>query len=189
RAARAALLPVGPEHEVIDDELAPSAEQVGERRLPARALELVALLDLHPRQLAALTGELLALAREPLFVRQKSYARCEPLVSRHDPVGLHRVLLRLWARSFAASAVTPPAEVAPTITSAVVVRHTGHMASGRQTLLVLREDLLPRGARLAAREIGRDVRCGVEEIGLLHQAQHGRHQDVGRAELATDDVG
>ena len=58
------LVPVRAEHEVVDDELAPGAEQTGQRLLAVRAVEDVCLLDLlpgkrpsQPAQLVALPGE------------------------------------------------------------------------------------------------------------------------------------
>ena len=60
RAARAAFLPAGTEHEVIDEQLAAAAEQVGERLLAAGPVEHVALVDLNPGQFAALPAELVA---------------------------------------------------------------------------------------------------------------------------------
>src|SRR3954449_2342787 len=59
-AAVAALVLVRPEHEVVEDQLAPAPEQVPKRGLPPRAVELVALLDLRPRQPPALRGKLVA---------------------------------------------------------------------------------------------------------------------------------
>jgi hypothetical protein len=54
----------GPHHEVLDEELAASVEQVGERDLAFRRVEDVLFLNLHPRLLAPLAAELIALPCE-----------------------------------------------------------------------------------------------------------------------------
>jgi hypothetical protein len=51
RAGRTACLVLGPEHEVVDEELRASPEEIGERRCPFVGLEPVALVDSNPRQL------------------------------------------------------------------------------------------------------------------------------------------
>src|SRR5271165_6971715 len=48
-ATNAALAPAGTEHEMLDDQLAASAEEVGEGLLPVRPVENIRLLDLDPR--------------------------------------------------------------------------------------------------------------------------------------------
>ena len=54
RAARTTLLPVRSEHEMIDDQLAAIAEQVGQRFFSIRPIEFVTLVYLQPGQRAAL---------------------------------------------------------------------------------------------------------------------------------------
>src|SRR5262249_51452698 len=54
RAARAAILPIRIEHEMVDDELAAAFEQIEQAALAARSLKLIILLDLHHRQAPAL---------------------------------------------------------------------------------------------------------------------------------------
>jgi len=49
---------------VVDDELAPPGEEIGQGRLAARPIEDVALLDPDPGQLAPLPAELLSQPRE-----------------------------------------------------------------------------------------------------------------------------
>jgi len=56
RAARARIL-ARPEHEVVDDQLPPPVEQIGEPDLAVESVELVVLLDRHHRQPPALGGE------------------------------------------------------------------------------------------------------------------------------------
>ena len=48
-AVLAAFLPVRVEHEVVDDELIPSGEEIAERAASVRTLEDVVLLDALPR--------------------------------------------------------------------------------------------------------------------------------------------
>src|SRR5438094_871656 len=94
RAARAAGVPARAEHEVIDDELAAPVEQLGER-LPAVApFELIGLFHRLPRQRAPRCRELVAAARERLFLRQQLPARGEPFLGGYDRVTLcHRASL------------------------------------------------------------------------------------------------
>ena len=89
RAARAALLPAGTEHEVIDDELALAAEQIGQGFLAVRTVEHVSLFDLFPRQRAALAGELVARFRECFLLGEIGLARGDPFVVRNDFVRFH----------------------------------------------------------------------------------------------------
>src|SRR5258706_11270515 len=89
RAGRAALLPVGAEHEVIDDELALTREEIGERLLSLGAVEDILLLDFFPRECAAFAAQHVALAREGLLQREEFPARFHPLVVRNDAVRAH----------------------------------------------------------------------------------------------------
>src|SRR5690606_34564014 len=60
-AAAAAFRPAGTKHEVIYDQLASSAEEVGEGHFSVRSFEDVFLVDLHPWELAALGGQTVTL--------------------------------------------------------------------------------------------------------------------------------
>src|SRR5262249_43968737 len=84
RAALAADVVLGREHEVVDDQLAAAVEQVGERLLAVRALEDVLLLDRLPGQGLPLPGHLVAGARELLLLSKELLARLEPLVGADD---------------------------------------------------------------------------------------------------------
>ena len=87
RAMRATFLPARPEHEVIDNELALAAEQIGERHLARRPVENVFLFDFDPRQLATLKVQFVAQFRELLFLNQKLLAGDKPFFLRnHLPV-------------------------------------------------------------------------------------------------------
>ena len=72
RAARATLLPIRSEHEVVDDQLAAPVEEVGERDLALGRVENVILLDLHPGQLAPLGAQLVASPRGFLLLLSSS---------------------------------------------------------------------------------------------------------------------
>ena len=72
RAAGAAFGLVRAEHEVVDDELGPSVEELGERPAPVLGVEAVLLLHRYPRQLAAQARELVAAARELLLLLEQA---------------------------------------------------------------------------------------------------------------------
>src|SRR5713226_10266028 len=84
RAADAAFLPVGPKHEMLDDQLAASGEQIGEGLLARRRVEDIVLFDLHPRQRATLGVQSVALPGELLFLAQEVGTRRQPLFLRYD---------------------------------------------------------------------------------------------------------
>src|SRR3979490_3116715 len=86
RAAPATLLPPRTEHEMIDDQLATSLEEIAERLLAVGRVENVVLLDLHPRQLASLGAHLVTEPGEFLLLAQVLLARGEPLISRNGSV-------------------------------------------------------------------------------------------------------
>ena len=68
RATLAAFFPVLGEHEVVGDQLAVVAKQVSQLQFAVRALEVVVLVDFHPRQGAAFSAEAIALFGEGFFV-------------------------------------------------------------------------------------------------------------------------
>ena len=88
RAALAALLPAGREHEVLDQQLAAAVEQVGERAPAVGRVEDVVLVDTHPRQRAALAGDWSLQARQFLLVREQRLARGNPFVPGYDAMVL-----------------------------------------------------------------------------------------------------
>src|SRR5258707_12282883 len=79
RATRAALGPVGAEHEVVNSQLAAAVEKIGKRFLSAGTVEDIILFDANPRQRAALRGKRIAQMRELLFFLQQRLARRQPL--------------------------------------------------------------------------------------------------------------
>src|SRR5271170_5214721 len=97
RTARATLFPSRTEHEVVHDQLAAAAEQLGQCLRSAGRIEDVVLLHADPGQLAALRAQRVPLARESLLLGQQILARGQPLVSRdylmlcHDRVSSARV--------------------------------------------------------------------------------------------------
>ncbi|MNS96815.1 hypothetical protein D3C72_1311310 [compost metagenome] len=91
RTTHAAFLPVGTEHEVIEDELALALEQVGQAVRAAGVQELVGLVHLDPGQGQALARQRVLGMGQRFFAAQQGLARGVPLVAGYDGViGLHR---------------------------------------------------------------------------------------------------
>jgi hypothetical protein len=67
RAARTPCLEVRPEHEVIDEQLRASSEEIGERRCAFVGLEAVFLVDSNPGQLLPLPRQFVAASRQRLL--------------------------------------------------------------------------------------------------------------------------
>ncbi len=103
RTARAAGFPVGAEHEVIDDQLALAAEQVGQRLLAVRSVEHVSLVDLHPGQLASFFAQRVARFRERLFLGEMRLAGGKPFVLGDDAMRFHGLFLDATARPASSS--------------------------------------------------------------------------------------
>ena len=91
RAARAAFVPVGVEHEVVHDQLRTAVEQVGERGFALLGVEDVVLVDAHPRQLSPLAGEVVVQARQLLFGLEQLEPFLEPLLTGSGAMLRHRV--------------------------------------------------------------------------------------------------
>jgi len=60
RTTGAALNPVRTEHEVVDEQLAATGEEIGERFFAVRTVEYVFLLNFFPGKFAALFAEFVA---------------------------------------------------------------------------------------------------------------------------------
>jgi hypothetical protein len=90
RTAVAARFPIGVKHQMMDDELTASIEQVGERHLALGRVEDIVLLELDPGQGAPLGAQAVARPHVLLLLDQKRLARSEPFVLRHDSRDLHR---------------------------------------------------------------------------------------------------
>lgn len=78
--ARAALVPVRREHEVVDEQLATSVEQVEQRGLAVRTLDDVLPVDLDHREPAPVCVERVARRREFLLPGQQLLAGNQPLL-------------------------------------------------------------------------------------------------------------
>src|SRR5262245_49731491 len=89
RAARAPRREVGSKHEVIDEELRASPEEIGEGRFALVGLEAIVLVDSNPGQLLPPSSELVAtlgqgfLGLQQLEPRRKPLLTCASLVFRH----------------------------------------------------------------------------------------------------------
>lgn len=83
-AALAAFCPAGAEHEVVDDQLAAAAEQVGEAQFAVGTLEAVGFVDFYPGQGAAFGAEFVSFTGEGFFVGQVFAAGGEPFFTRDD---------------------------------------------------------------------------------------------------------
>jgi hypothetical protein len=66
RAADAALLPIGAEHEMLDDELVSALKQVSKRLLALDRVKDICLVDRDPRQLAPLGAQPVSGSRDLL---------------------------------------------------------------------------------------------------------------------------
>src|ERR1035438_4193714 len=148
RAARASFDPSGAKHEVINNQLALAPEQVVKRFFTARSIKQVFLLYFFPGKFAALPAQVVAQARELLFLFQKFLSRRKPFRWRHDFWILHSACCcshdhfsfrfvvstafsfawSLVGPSLAASAVTPPAEITPATIRAALAMHAGHIS-------------------------------------------------------------
>ena len=84
RAAGAALVPRGIEHEVPHDQLRSSLEQVEQRRRAVRILEHVLLLDLHHGKAAPIGADPVPAMREVLLLLPELLASFEPFISGCD---------------------------------------------------------------------------------------------------------
>src|SRR5215469_11901370 len=108
RAGRTPCRVLGPEHEVVDEQLRASPEQIGEGRRALIGLEAVLLVDAEPGQLLPPPRQLVAAPRqrllglEQLQPRRKPLFTCSGLVIGHgffpfDAMFLFTVPLK-WCR-------------------------------------------------------------------------------------------
>src|SRR5882762_7827346 len=103
RAGRTPRRVVGPEHEVVDQELRAPFEEVCQRGAPLVGLESVLLVDADPRQLLPSPRQLVAAPRVLLLRLEQLEPRCEPIFTCPGHVLRHRSsLLRssVFRRSF-----------------------------------------------------------------------------------------
>ncbi len=82
--ARAPVVPLRVEHEVADDELAATVEEVEQGRSSVRTFEAVVLLDFLHRQSTSICGELVAFVREGLLLDEERFPSSQELFGRRD---------------------------------------------------------------------------------------------------------
>src|SRR5207249_9953614 len=90
RAGRTSCLVVGPEHEVIDEELRAPLEEVCQRGAPLFGLESILLVDPHPRQLLPPARQLVAAPRQLLLSLEQLEPSREPLFTCPGYMLCHR---------------------------------------------------------------------------------------------------
>jgi energy-converting hydrogenase Eha subunit G len=78
-ATDAAFCVVGPEHEVVDDELLAAFEEIGQSERSVWALEDVRLVDFDVWELTAFCGESVAGFGVLFFLFEEELAGCDPL--------------------------------------------------------------------------------------------------------------
>jgi hypothetical protein len=89
RACRAAAAVLGAEHEVIDEKLRASSEQIGERRHALLGLETVLLVDSNPRQPLLPLRQFVATPRQRLLGLEQLQPGRKPLFTCSDLVVNH----------------------------------------------------------------------------------------------------
>src|SRR5882724_3023671 len=92
RARRTPRHVVGPEHEVVDEELRAPSEEVLERGVPFIGVEAVLLVDTDPGQRLAPPRQLVAAPRELLLLFQQREPRRQPRLTCRDHVFRHHSL-------------------------------------------------------------------------------------------------
>src|SRR5216684_2316837 len=90
RAVRTPRRVVGPEHEVVDEELRAPSEEVCQRGAPLVGLESILLVDPNPRQLLPPSRQLVAAPRELLLRLEQLQPRREPFFTCPGHVLRHR---------------------------------------------------------------------------------------------------
>ena len=150
RAARAAVLPVGMEHEVVHDQLRAALEQVEQRHAPVGPLEGVVLGDLDHRQLAPLRVEAVTLLGGLLLLEEQVASGGLPLVLRDD--------LRKGHAPTTVPALEdhrPGTDGAPRASKAMTQRRTGAGVARRWISVGLAGDGVRGGHRRLGRPGGR----------------------------------
>src|SRR5205823_5936155 len=90
RAGRTPRRVVGPEHEVVDEELRAPSEEVCQGDVPLVAIESILLVDPNPRQLLPPPRQFVVAPRELLLRLEQLEPRCEPLFTCPGHVLRHR---------------------------------------------------------------------------------------------------
>ena len=89
RARRTAPRVVGPEHEMINEQLRTTAEKISQRRFPVIGLEFVLLVDLYPGQLLPFFRPLITPVCQILFGFEQLLAGRQPFFTRSSFVFCH----------------------------------------------------------------------------------------------------
>ncbi len=100
RAGRATSRVVGPEHEVIDEELRTPSEEIRQRSAPLVGLEAICLVNPHPWQFPPLPRQLVAAPRERFFRLEQLAPRGEPPFTCPGLVRCHLILFPSRCASF-----------------------------------------------------------------------------------------
>jgi hypothetical protein len=129
RADRAPRSPLGAEHEVVDDELRASGEQLGQRPFAVLGIEDVLLVDGHPGEFPAAPGQLVTLAAVRLLCLEQCQAGLEVFLLASNRVCTHFKVSfgSVGARGGALRVQTP------------ACRRTGRPGSGRARRSVTRQ--------------------------------------------------
>src|SRR5947207_603701 len=92
RARRTARFVVGPEHEMIDEELRAPSEEVCQRGAPFVGLEAVLLVNSNPRQFLPFSRQLIAPPRKILLGFEQLQPGRKPLFTCSSLMISHRLL-------------------------------------------------------------------------------------------------
>src|SRR2546421_5901042 len=84
RAGRTPRFVVGPEHEVVDEELRAPFEEVFKRGAPLLGLKSIFLVDADPRQFLSPPRQLVAAPRQLLLLLEQPEPGLQPLIARSD---------------------------------------------------------------------------------------------------------
>src|SRR5205823_2410623 len=98
RAGRTPRRVVGPEHEVVDEELRAPSEEVEQRGAALLGFESVLLVDPDPRQLLPPPRQLVAAPRELLLRLEQLEPGCKPFFTCPGHVLRHRSSLLVLVR-------------------------------------------------------------------------------------------
>ena len=89
---------VGPEHEVVEEELRAPSEELCQRGAPLVGLESILLVDANPRQVLPPPCQLVAAPRELLFRLEQLEPSCEPILTCPGHMCRHRPSLLAGGR-------------------------------------------------------------------------------------------
>src|SRR5262245_33919479 len=96
RTRRTSRRVVGPEHEVINEELRAPTEEIRQRGAALFGLESIRLVNPHPWQLLTLLGQRVAAPREILLGLEQCQSRRQPLFTCSRCVCCHWPLSFSW---------------------------------------------------------------------------------------------